>query len=211
MYEKQIGNIKKTTKSEAKDTKLSVQDEIKAILPHTNIDIGRMPTTDGARKSYAFGCAAKGFSKNVTIPQSALNKMENDPSFKQKVINSLQKEFSQKIPNIPGMKVLAHGAIVHEDGSVGGWIVGGPDGSQDDIGSSNKQRRIEGNEEANRMELLERKYFEQTWLKQKSQKEHVQTTFNQNRSIAQTVFKQKTGNVENAKSAYEKMLISYKQ
>ncbi len=211
LYEKKVNNTKEVCKSKTEEIKPSLQDEIKATIPGVNIDIGQMPTTDRARESYAFGCAAKGFSKNITIPQNVFDKMEEDPQFKQRVLNNLQKEFSQRIPNIPGMKVLAHGAVVDEDGSVGGWIVGGPDGSLDDINRSKRQRRKEEEKEIE-MKFLQKKYLEQKRLSEKVQIQHVQSVINQNRQQLQTLFEQPKINIENVTFAYEKnMVISDKE
>ena len=211
MIFKFFNSIEIICKTKAEEIKLSLQDEIKTTIPGVNIDIGQMPTTDRARESYAFGCAAKGFSKNITIPQNVFDKMEEDPQFKQRVLNNLQKEFSQRIPNIPGMKVLTHGAVVNEDGSVGGWIVGGPDGSLDDINRSKRQRRKEEEKEIE-MKFLQKKYLEQKRLNENVQIQHVQSVINQNRQQLQTLFEQTKINIENVTFAYEKnMVISDKE
>lgn len=210
LYEKKVNNAKKVYESKAKETKSSIQDEIKAMIPDVNIDIGHMPNADRARESYAFACAAQGFSKNITVPQNVLDKMEKDPQFKQKVLSNIQKEFGQRVHYIPGMKVLAHGANVHEDGSVGGWILGGPDGSQDK-NRSKEQRRKKEKEEEIEMELLQRKYIEQKWFNENIRIEHVQSEIDQNSHEFQTLFEQRRANMQNVTSAYEKNMIIFQK
>lgn len=120
-----------------KKYKPSVPDEIKAVVPGAVIDVRETSNLmTSSLNDYAARCESLGIDKNVTVSPRVLDKMEKDPDFKNKVLRNLKSEFGQTFPNIPGMKLLTHGAVINEDGSVGGWAVGGPDGTE----SSHKEK-----------------------------------------------------------------------
>ncbi|MCG8500399.1 MAG: DUF6033 family protein [Firmicutes bacterium] len=199
-------NCEKGCKVQTKEVKPSVQDEIRATIPGVNIDAGRMPNGDRDRKAYAFSCAAQGFSRNVTIPQNVLDRMAEDPAFKQKVLRNLKKEFSQIIPDLPGMKVLSHGAVVDEDGNVGGWILGGPDGSQDGIDKGKKSRRQKEEERLEELMFLQ-EYLDKKRWEEKRQAKYVEEMVYQKKDLAQKAFVQSRMDMGNAVSAYEKNIM----
>ena len=122
-----VSSIKKETKNvensseTAGDALVSAEEEIKKLISGVNIDIADTPDSEEKWNAYAKFISGQGISKNVTLSQDVLDKMESDPDFLKKVLLNLKREFSQAVPLEANTKLITQGVVINDDGSVDGW------------------------------------------------------------------------------------------
>ncbi|GMQ58698.1 hypothetical protein AN1V17_30930 [Vallitalea sediminicola] len=125
-YERKIHTAKRVNRACIEKFRTTVENEMNRLIPEVNINIGTMPYGHKALKCYAFGCVAQGNTKNISVEQYVVDKMENNKDFKYKVFRNLTKRFNDIVLSDEDIKVLAKGTIINEDGSVDSWILGSP-------------------------------------------------------------------------------------
>lgn len=120
---------KKSTEKITNTASISIDDQLKAMFPDVKLNYKSIPSSineDSIRRSgFGFG-AEYGSIHNVAIDPKVAQRMEQDPKYRQEILNKVIKDLSSPIPQIPGVKVASAGTIVHSDGSITGYIVGEP-------------------------------------------------------------------------------------